>query len=323
MQTSTKMTGAVMKYIEDFKEDEKIVGHYLCKQKQTQKTKSGKNYLSLKLQDKTGMIDAKVWELNNDIHSFEEKDVIKIDGLVLLYQNSLQLKVSKIRKSTEGEYVQEDYIPTTDKNVDSLVTNIQELIDSVRDASLNQLLRKIFLEDDVMQAAIKVHSAAKTIHHAYMGGLIEHIVAVTGICDFLSTKYKFINRDLLITGALLHDIGKLYELSPFPDNDYTDEGELLGHIVIGVEMITHYAKDIEGFSEETLNLLKHLIVSHHGELEFGSPQRPKTIEAMVLHTADSADSKIKMFEEKLAKSDAKAKWVGYHNLLQRNMRRTN
>lgn len=312
-----------MKYIEDFKEDERILGHYLCKQKQTLKTKSGKNYYSLKLQDKTGIIDAKVWELNNDIHNFEEKDIIKIDGTVLLYQSSLQLKISKIRKSTEGEFEEADYIPTTDKNVEALVENINELIQSINDTYLKTLLENIFIHDEFISKTIKSHSAAKTIHHAYMGGLIEHTVAVTSICDFLSTRYKFVNRDLLIAGSLLHDIGKIYELSPFPDNDYTDMGELLGHIVIGVEMINKKAQEIDDFPEETLYLLKHLIVSHHGELEFGSPQRPKTIEAMVLHSADSADSKIKMFEEEIAKADDKATWVGYHKLLQRNMRRVN
>ena len=312
-----------MKYIEDFKEDERIVGHYLCKQKQTLKSKSGKSYYSLKLQDKTGIIDAKVWELNNDIQSFDEKDIIKIDGIVLTYMNTPQLKISKIRKSTEGEYIQADYIPTTDKNVDSLMLNIKEFITSINDASIKSLLENVFIKDDAIAQKVRSHSAAKTIHHAYMGGLIEHTVAVTGICDYLSTRYKFVNRDILIAGSLLHDIGKILELSPFPDNDYTDQGELLGHIVIGVEMLNEKAKEIENFPEETLSLIKHLIVSHHGELEFGSPQKPKTIEAMILHSADSTDSKIKMFEESFSKADDKIQWVGYHNLLQRNMRRTN
>lgn len=312
-----------MKYIEDFKEDERILGHYLCKQKQTLKSKSGKSYYSLKLQDRTGIIEAKVWDLNHDIQNFEAQDVIKIDGTALMYQNNLQLKVVKIRKSQEGEYIEADYIPTTDKNVEVLMSQIEDFITSVKDMYLKTLLENIFIKDAAISKSIKSHSAAKTLHHAYMGGLIEHVVAVTGICDYLSTRYKFINRDLLIAGSLLHDIGKLIELSPFPANDYTDQGELLGHIVIGVEMVNDHARQIPDFPEETLYLLKHLIVSHHGELEFGSPQKPKTIEAMVLHSADSTDSKIKMFEESFSKADDKSLWVGYHNLLQRNMRKTN
>lgn len=311
-----------MKYIEDFKEDDKIIGHYLCKQRQSLKTKSGKTYLSLKLQDKTGLIDAKVWDLSNDIQSFEEKDIIKIEGNVLIYQNVPQLKVHKIRKSTEGEYLESDFIPTTDKDVDSLYKSLLGFITSINNIHIRTLLENIFINNKHILKHIKTHSAAKSLHHGYMGGLIEHIVSVTSISDFLSANYKFVNRDILIAGSLLHDLGKIYELSPFPSNDYTDEGELIGHIVIGVEVLTKEASKIDGFSQETLNLLKHCIVSHHGELEFGSPQKPKTIEAIIIHSADNADSKIKMYEEAMSKSDIKSAWVGYHNLLKVNIRKS-
>ena len=311
-----------MKYIEDFKEDEKIVGHYLCKERQNLKTQSGKTYLSLVLQDKTGTISAKVWDLHKDIQNFAEKDVIKIEGIVLIYKNTPQLKITKIRKSTEGEYNESDFIPTTDKDIESLYKSILDFISSVSGSYVRTLLENIFVKNEHISKNIKTHSAAKTLHHGYMGGLIEHVVSVTSICDFLSDKYKFINRDILIASALVHDIGKIYELSPFPDNEYTDEGELLGHIVIGLELITNEASKIEGFPKETLRLIKHCIVSHHGELEFGSPQVPKTIEAMVLHSADSTDSKLKMYEETLEKADSKATWVGYHKLLARNIRKT-
>ena len=312
-----------MKYIEDFKEDEKIIGHYFCKKRQSLKTKSGKTYLSLVLQDKTGTVDAKVWELNNDIQNFEEKDIIKIDGISLIYQDTMQLKIQKIRKSSEGEYNPSDFIPTTDKDVNYLYDTILDFISSINNTYIKTLLQNIFIKDEYVLKHIKTHSAAKSLHHSYMGGLIEHLVYVTSICDFLSSKYKFVNRDILISGALLHDLGKLYELTDFPDNDYTDEGELLGHIVIGVEIISKEASKISGFPIETLNLIKHCIVSHHGELEFGSPQKPKTIEAMLLHSADSTDSKVKMFEEFLGKSDnvTKSNWVGYHRLLERNIRK--
>lgn len=308
-----------MKFIEDFKEDDRILGHYFCCQKHSLKTKTGKTYYSLKLQDKTGTIDGKVWELNNDIQSFDEKDYIKIDGVVLLYQNSLQLKISKIRKSSEEEYDEKDYIPTTDKNVDTLSQDLEKLIASVN-PPIKTLLEDILLKDDFVAKHFKTHSAAKTLHHSYMGGLFEHVVSVGQLCDFLSSRYKHVNRDVLICAALLHDIGKVYELSPFPGNDYTDEGELIGHIVIGVEMVSRAAAKI-GIPKEELNLIKHCIISHHGELEFGSPQKPKTIEAMILHAADTTDSKIKMFEEALDKSK-NTTWIGYHQGLQRNMRRS-
>jgi len=311
-----------MKYIEDFKEGERIVGHYFCKQRQSLKTKSGKNYLSLKLQDKTGVVDTKVWELNNDISSFDEKDVIKIDGEVVAFQGTLQLRVTKIRKSQEGEYENKDFIPATDKDVDSLFANIESIIASMSNVYIKSLLENIFLKDEKVLSNIKTHSAAKTFHHGYMGGLIEHLVSVAQTCDFLSGKYKFVNRDLLVAGALLHDIGKIHELSSFPDNDYTDDGELIGHIIIGVEMVTKEASKIDNFPQELLSLIKHLIISHHGELEYGSPQTPKTIEALILHNADDMDAKIKSFEEFLVKGESKATWVGYHTIFKRNIRKS-
>lgn len=311
-----------MRYIEDLKEDERIVEHYLCKQKQSLKSKAGKTYFSLLLQDKTGTINAKVWDLNNDIRNFEENDYIKIDGTVLNYQNDLQIKVVKIRKSDEGEFSPNDYIPTTSKNVDNLYTKLTDLISTVSNKYLKQILEEIIINDPKISKSLKTHSAAKSMHHGYMGGLIEHTVYVAETCDFLSTRYKFVNRDLLIASAILHDIGKVYELSEFPVNDYTDEGQLLGHIVICTELLTEKSKLIEGFPKEILNLLKHSIISHHGSLEYGSPKLPSTIEAFILHCADDMDAKIKMFEEHFEKNNTKDVWTGYNKTLTRNIRRT-
>jgi len=311
-----------VKYIEDFQEDENIVGHYLCKKRESLKSRSGKTYLSLKLQDKTGKIDAKVWELNNNIQSFEENDFIKIDAVVLTYQNSLQLKVSKIRKSQPGEYNEADFIPSTNKNVDVLYEEILTIIKSINNVYIKKLLENIFIDNSDITSNIKTHSAAKLMHHSYMGGLIEHLVSVAQICDFMSTRYKFVNRDILVAGALLHDLGKIYELSAFPDNNYTDDGELLGHIVIGTELLTSEASKIEGFPKQLLSLMKHCIISHHGELEYGSPQLPKTIEAFILHSADDVDAKVKMYEEMMEKDNGKNNWVGYHHMLKRNIRKS-
>lgn len=294
-----------MKYIEEFKEDDNIIGHYLCKQKQSLKTTTGKTYYSLELQDKTGTITGKVWDLNKDIGTFEEKDIIKIDANVTIFKGMLQLKILKIRKSREGEYENSDYIPTTDKDISQLYDQLLNLINSVSTNHLKKLLQNIFLHDPHVSANIKTHSAARNIHHGYLGGLMEHSVYVAQLCDFLAPRYKFVNRDILITGALIHDMGKIYELSSFPDNDYTDEGELMGHIVIGVEMLTKHVNAIDDFPVEYIKHLKHLIISHHGALEFGSPQVPKTIEAIILHSADKTDSSIKIYEEVLEKSMVK------------------
>lgn len=311
-----------MRYIEDLKEGENIVDFYLCKQKLSMKSRAGKTYLSIKLQDKTGMIDAKVWELNNGIQNFEEGDYIKIEAMVQSYQNTLQLNIKKIRKAQEGEYLPEDYIPTTDKDIPTLFKELTDIIDTLSNPYIKKLLTNVFINNEVIAKNFKEHSAAKAMHHNYMGGLLEHTLSVTQISDFLSTRYKYCNRDILVSTAMLHDIGKLYELSPFPSNDYTDDGELLGHIIIGTELLTAEASKIEGFPKELLSLLKHSILAHHGEYEYGSPKLPKTVEAFILHCADDLDAKVKIYEDAIEKDNTQGPWVGYHKMLQRNIRKS-
>lgn len=312
-----------MRYIADLKQDEAVVEHYLCKRKQTLKSRSGKSYLSLLLQDKTGTINAKVWELNNQIQSFEENDFIKIDATVLTYQNELQLNVRKIRRSQEGEYEPMNYIPSTDKNIEELFKEIVNIISSLENKHIKTLLENIYIKNDELREKFKVHSAAKSMHHNYMGGLLEHTLSISQICNFLASHYPFANRDILIASAMIHDIGKMFELSSFPDNDYTDDGQLLGHIVIGTELITAETAKIEGFPHQLKSLLKHSILSHHGEYEYGSPKRPKTVEAFILHCADELDAKIKMYEEAINADTTSGNWVGYHKMLARNIRKSN
>ncbi len=309
-----------MRYIEDLREGEALIGHYLCKQKQSLKSRAGKTYLSLKLQDKTGTIDAKVWELNHNIQNFEEGDFIKIDAMVLLYQNDLQLNVRKIRKSQEGEYNPMDYIPSTDKDISVLYDEFTSYIKTISNPHIKTLLENIFIKNQEVIDKFKQHSAARAMHHNYMGGLLEHSLSVVQICDFMAPRYKFVNRDILIASAMLHDIGKLWELSSFPENDYTDCGQLIGHIVIGTELISEETAKISGFPETLKLLLKHCIIGHHGEYEFGSPQLPKTIEAFILHCADNSDAKIKMFESALEKNNTQSNWAGYQKPLLRNVR---
>ncbi len=311
-----------MRYIEDLKEGETITEHYLCKQKQTLKSKSGKSYLSLKLFDRTGEIDAKVWDLNNNIQSFEENDFIKIEALVTLYQNDPQLKVYKIRKSAAGEYDENNYIPATDKDINVLFSQITEYIKSVANPYVRRLLEDILINNADIKGLFLKNSAAKKLHHGVMGGLLEHTISVADICNFLSPRYKYVNRDILIAAALLHDIGKVYELSSFPENDYTDDGQLLGHIVMGAEIVETTASNIPGFPHQLKSLIKHCIVSHHGEYEYGSPKRPKIIEAFILYCADNMDAKIKMFEEAIQQDNNSRSWIGYNKILSRNVRKS-
>ncbi|MCL2574583.1 MAG: HD domain-containing protein [Defluviitaleaceae bacterium] len=311
-----------MKYIEDLRDGENIVVHYLCKKKETLKTKGGKNYMSMILADKTGTISAKVWTLNNDIQSFEAGDFIKIEAAVVTYVDDLQLNVRKIRKSMAGEYLPADYVPTTDKDIDAIYAAICEMIKSIENPHIGQLLTNIFIENAKIKNDFMTNSAARSMHHAYMGGLCEHTLSVAQICDFLAPRYKFVNRDLLIAAALLHDIGKIFELSDFPENDYTDDGKLLGHIIIGVEFIATEAAKVEDFPHTLKSLLQHCILSHHGRHEYGSPILPKTMEAMLLSYADITDAHTKMLEESLEKLPASGDWTGYNRAMERDLRKS-
>ncbi|MCL2415747.1 MAG: HD domain-containing protein [Defluviitaleaceae bacterium] len=314
-----------MIFIEDFADGERIIAHYLCKKKESLKTKAGKSYISMVLADKTGTIDAKVWNINHDIQNFEAGDFIKIEAEIITYQDELQLRVLKIRRSVSGEYSPENYIPATDKDVDGLLRQISALISSIEDEYIRALVESIFAQPEIA-AAFPTHTAAKYMHHSYLGGLCEHILSVAQICDFLAPRYKFVNRDLLIAGALLHDIGKIHELSSLPENDYTDDGQLIGHIVITAQMIGVHAAKIPGFPKQLESLIVHSVVSHHGKHEWGSPKLPKTIEACILHCADNMDANIKMFEEALEKSEKstnQGEWVGYNRVLARNIRKSN
>lgn len=311
-----------MKFIADIRENDHIIGHYFCKSKQSLKTRAGKTYFSLKLQDKTGIVEAKVWEITRDIQDFNEGEMIKIDATALSYNNEVQIKIVKTRRSQEGEYEISDFIPTTKHNVEEMYGKVKALIKSVNTIPLRTLLENILVKDKKRAEALKKHSAAKQMHHSYMGGLLEHTLSVAEICDFMSGRYQYVNRDLLIAGALLHDFGKIYELSPMPYNEYTDDGQMLGHIIIGVEMIALETAKIENFPHEIASLLKHLVISHHGEYEYGSPKLPQTTEAILLHFADNMDAKLKTMEELFDSDISPGPWVGYHKAFNRYLRRS-
>lgn len=310
-----------MRYIEQLQDGENVSEVYLCKNKIVGKTKSGKSYYSLLLQDKTGSIDAKIWELNNGIGHFDSMNYVRVDGQITTFNNALQLNVKKIRIADEGEYAQDDYMPCTKKDVDEMFADLLKLVDSLEHSYYKTLLKSFFVDDKEIAAEFKRHSAAKSIHHGYIGGLLEHSLAVAKMCDYYTTYYKRLNRDLLITAALLHDIGKIYELSGFPENDYTDAGQLLGHIVMGTMMIRDRIKDIPDFPAKAANELEHCILAHHGELEYGSPKKPALLEALALSFADNTDAKIQTFMEALDAKDESG-WLGYNKMLESNIRRT-
>ena len=317
-----KESGTGMNYINTLREGDNITDIYFCKQKTVAQTKAGKTYYSLTLQDMTGTIDAKIWELSNAIEHFEALDFIKVSGQITSFNNNLQFNVRRVQKAREGEYDVSDYMPTTKFNIEDMYKELLDIIESIREEHLSALLKDFFVADGDFVSVFKKHSAAKSIHHGFIGGLLQHTLTVAKICNFYASIYPVINRDLLLTAAICHDIGKLKEISSFPENDYTDDGNLLGHIVIGTMMVRDKAAQIDGFPVQLLSELEHCILSHHGELEFGSPKKPALIEAVALAFADNTDAKLEAFQEELDKSSESTDWLGWNKMFDANIRRT-
>lgn len=313
-----------MKYIESLREGERINEIYLCKVKQSAMTKAGKPYDNLTLQDKTGLLDAKIWEPGSvGIDEFDTLDYIAVMGDITSFQGNLQLNVKRVRKVSEGEYEPGDYLPVSKRNIDEMYAELTALIQSVGQPHLKKLLSTFFLEDKEFEKRFKFHSAAKTVHHGFVGGLLEHTLNVAKHCDYFAKMYPMLNRDLMVSAAMFHDIGKLEELSVFPENDYTDAGQLLGHIMIGAEMVGERIRSIQGFPNGVANELKHCILAHHGELEYGSPKKPALAEALALSFADNIDAKMETICEIFAGvPEGNVEWQGYNRLLESNIRRS-
>ena len=311
-----------MRYITELKEGDMISSIYLCKDKKTLQTKAGKKYYSMQLHDKTGGIDAKIWDLSSGIEHFDSMDYIQVDAQVTSFQSALQLNIRRVRKASEGEYNLDDYMPASKKNIDEMYEELLGLIGTVRNVHLKKILDMLFIEDKDFAKRFRYHSAAKTMHHNFMGGLLEHSLSVSKLCDYYSTQYPLINRDLLITAAICHDIGKMEELSQFPQNDYTDEGQLIGHVVIGTMILDEKMKQIAEFPNKLANELKHCLLAHHGELEYGSPKKPALLEAVALSFADNTDAKIEGFIELLEAADENKEWVGHSRMFETNIRAT-
>ena len=312
-----------MKFINELREGEKISGIYLCKHKQAAVTKNGKPYENLILQDKTGTIDGKIWEPNSlGIDEFEPLDYIDVVGDVTSFQGSLQVSIKRARKAGEGEYEPGNYLPVSDKNVDTMYQELLGFAAQVKNPYLHRLLVSFFQEDEEFVRAFKGNSAAKTVHHGFIGGLLEHTLSVVKLCQYYCRTYPILNQDLLITTAMLHDIGKTKELSPFPKNDYTDDGQLLGHIMMGAEMIHDKAREIPGFPEKLESEVKHCILAHHGELEYGSPKKPALAEAVALNLADNTDAKMETLTEIFNGAGEQKDWLGYNRFFESNLRKS-
>ena len=256
-------------------------------------------YYALTLQDGSGSLPGRVWEINEYIDQFEAKDFIKISGTVASYKGALQINITNLDKVDPSTVNIDDFCPKAPRPVEEMWTEFMDLVNSVQNEYLSKLLHAFF-DNEKIASRFKTNSAAKTVHHAYVGGLLDHSLSVAKICDTLANNYPTINRDLLITVAVLHDIGKIKEIAAFPENDYTDEGNLLGHIYMGAEMVDIQVRKIDGFPKVLANEVKHCILAHHGGLEYGSPKVPALIEATALSFADDTDAKLRRFSDLLA-----------------------
>src|SRR5579862_8833187 len=307
-----------------FRHENKVVtSTFVVVTKQIKPKKTGEPYLALTLGDRSGQIEAKMWDNVEDVlNGFEQDDFLKIKGLINKYKNRFQLTIHKLRKLGDSEIEFADYLPKTTKNIDELWQTLSDFVASFQNPHLKALVQA-FMADPEIANAYRNAPAAKTLHHAYIGGLLDHVVSLFRSCDLIVKNYPQVNRDLLLTGAFLHDIGKIYELSYNRAFSYTTRGQLLGHMIIELEMLQEKIALIPGFPRELKVLLEHLIISHHGEYEFGSPKLPMFPEALMLHYLDDLDSKkesMRAHFEREAENDSN--WTTYNASLGRTLLNT-
>lgn len=299
-------------------ENQVITSSFVVAAKQVKSKKNGESFLSLTLADRTGQIDAKMWDnVAEAVDTFEQDDFLKIRGLINRYNRRFQLTIHKLRRMEESEVDYADYLPKTTKDIDALWRTVGEFVASFENPHLKALL-EAFRADPEITAAYRIAPAAKTLHHAYIGGLLDHVVSLMKLCDLAARNYPEIDRDLLLTGAFLHDIGKIHELSYARSFAYTTRGQLLGHMILELEMLQAKITQVPGFPAELKTLLEHLIISHHGKYEFGSPKLPMFPEALMLHYLDDLDSKMESMRAHLEREgDVGGEWTGYNPSLAR------
>ena len=311
-----------MRYIDSFKEGESINDVYLVKTKKSDITKTGKPYDKLVLSDKTGSVDAMIWDPNSPgIDDFDALDYILVNAVVNNYQGANQLNIKRVRKCHEGEYNPADYLPVSERDIEEMWQEFTAYIDTVKNPYLHKLLESFFVEDSDFIASFKKSSAAKSVHHGFVGGLLEHSLSVTNMCNYYAKAYPMLKSVLLISVAMLHDIGKIKELSEFPQNDYTDEGQLLGHIVMGAHFVMERMESIPDFPAKLSSEVTHCILAHHGEYEFGSPKKPALMEAVAIHFADNTDAKMETMKEAFS-ATTETGWLGFNRLIDSNIRKT-
>ena len=309
-------------YIADLAPDQNVTAFFLVCEKEIRTGNSGKPYLRLSLGDRTGVIEARMWEnFEKDAAAIARDDFAKVQGRVDLFNGRKQLRVDRIRRAEPGEIELDDYFPHTKENIDALEKQLREHVARVSNPWLKQLLVNLLDAPDVMPRFRRA-PAARSMHHACIGGLLEHVVSLCGLCNAVSSRYPEVNCDWLLTAAVVHDIGKLEELTYERAFGYSDVGQLLGHIVIGLERVTKAMDAIEGFPEELKTLVKHIIISHHGKYEFGSPKLPAFREAVLFNFLDDLDAKMAAMRVSLEDAAGEGGWTAYNSSLARKLLRT-
>jgi 3'-5' exoribonuclease len=304
-------------------ENKIVTSSFVVVSKQIKPKKSGEPYLALTLGDRSGQLEAKMWDnVEEVLNAFEQDDFLKIKGLINKYKNRFQLTIHKLRKLGDSEIDFSDYLPKTTKNIDELWQTLAVYVVSFQNPYLRSLLQA-FMADSEIAAAYRNAPAAKTLHHAFIGGLLDHVVSLFRSCELMCQNYPQLNRDLLLAGAFLHDIGKIHELTYNRSFTYTTRGQLLGHMVIELEMLQAKIELVPGFPPELKTMLEHLIISHHGQYEFGSPKLPMFPEALALHYLDDLDSKMEAMRAHFEReADLESPWTSYNASLGRPLLNT-
>lgn len=304
-------------FVNDIKAGDRVDDIFMLSEKNLAQKRDGNNFLNVALADKTGSIKGVVWDnVDQMVADIPSGDFVRIKGNVSEYKGALQLVVKKMESFSVDSVDPSDFLPTTSRDIDTMFERLLKITGSLENDYLKKLL-EAFWDDEEFVRKFKNAPAAKKMHHAYIGGLLEHTLSVALLVGIMAGHYTGVDIDLLIAGAILHDIGKIIEFDYKTRIDYSDEGRLLGHVVTGVQMIDEKLKEIKDFPAKQALLLKHMIVSHHGAREFGSPEPPKTIEAVLLNYLDEIDSKVNGIREFMSRQDPKETWTSYHRLLER------
>ncbi len=302
-------------FIEDLVENQNIDSVFLVVEKRMAETRSGNPYLRLRLSDRTGEIEGRIWEQALELaKDFEQNDFVRSKGRVNRYQDTLQIVIHHLERVSESVVDPSDFVPVSTSSIDAMWEELKTMAGGVGNQSLRNLLNA-FLNDPEFSARFRRAPGAKKLHHVYIGGLLEHTINLCRLVMAVSEIYPGLNRDVLLTGAILHDIGKIEELTYERAFDYSDQGRLLGHLVMGVEMLEEKIASLNDFPEEMALILKHLIISHHGEYLFGSPKRPKTLEAIILHYLDDMDAKFNGVQRFLERHTLlNSRWTEHHRV---------